>query len=155
MTLSIIKDWALMSLVPEKGWQQWERIKNQPHGTNGELDWPEANIYTDFFIWKRWQISAMKCGAVWNSQFVTAHCEFKNSPSFKGNFCDGILRKNRLLSSKNGHQASLLLGEALIICSNGFGIKNYPQFVEKTDMLSYLGTKGNRRHMKKGISRLL
>lgn len=64
---------------------------------------------------KRWQIPATKCGTVWNSQFVTAHCEFKNSPSFKGNFCDGILRKNRLLSSKNGHRAGLLLSEALIL----------------------------------------
>lgn len=47
------------------------------------------------------EIFAMKCGTVWNSQFVTTHREFKNKPSFKGNFCDGTLRKNRPLSSKN------------------------------------------------------
>lgn len=41
-----------MRLVPKASlrWHQWEQHKNQPHGTNGEIEWPEANIYTDFLI---------------------------------------------------------------------------------------------------------
>lgn len=73
MTLSIIKDWTLLSLAPKAapGWHQWEQLKNQPHGTSGELEWPEANIYTDFLIWKK---VTNFCNEMWSClKFTVCH----------------------------------------------------------------------------------